>query len=72
LLWRLSTVLFGGKNLIFLFGFIFTNCFPHCFEESTEEMARDSQSAVKFVNHPTPKIDVVKFDDKNNIWDVEV
>jgi len=39
-----------------------------------EEMARDSQSTVKLANPHLMKIDVVKFDDKNNfeMWRCEV
>ena len=51
----------------FLFEFIFTNHFLHCFEESTEEMTEVSQSSVKSVSHLPTKIDVVKFDDTNNL-----
>jgi len=37
-------------------------------------MAGDSQSAVKYVNHHSTKIDVVKFDNTNNfgMWRCEV
>ena len=38
----------------------------HCFEEYIEEMVGVSQSMVKSVNPHLMKIDVIKFDDKNN------
>ena len=46
----------------------------HCFEESIEKMAGDCTSSVKSVNPHPLRIDVVKFDGKNNfgIWRCEV
>jgi len=46
----------------------------HCFEESVEKMPGDSTSTVKSVNPHPLKIDVVKFDGKNNfgMWRCEV
>jgi len=49
-----------------LFECVFTNCFLLYYEESTEEMAGDSQSSVKFMSHLLTKIYVVKFDGMNN------
>ena len=42
------------------------------FEESIEKMARDNTFMVKFVNPHPLRIDVVKFDGKNNfgMWRV--
>ena len=50
------------------------NHFLHHVEEYIEKMAGDSQSIVKFMNPYPLKIDVVKFDDKNNfeIWKCDV
>ena len=53
--------------------FYLTPFFSHCFEESVEKMAGESTSSVKSMN-PYPRIDVVKFDSKNNfdMWRCEV
>jgi len=46
----------------------------HCFEESVEKVAGDGTSTVKSVNPHPLRIDVVKFDGKNNfgMWRCEV
>ena len=48
--------------------------FSALFEESIKKMAGDSTSTVKFMNTHPLKIDVVKFDGKNNfgMWRCEV
>ena len=48
--------------------------FPHCFEESVEKMAGEGISSKKFMNSHPLRIDVVKFDDKNNfgMWRCEM
>ena len=48
--------------------------FSALFEESVEKMVGDSTSMVKSVNPHPLRIDVVKFDDKNNfaMWRCEV
>jgi len=48
--------------------------FSTLFEESIEKMTEDSISTVKFINPHPLRIDVVKFNDKNNfgIWRCEV
>ena len=40
--------------------------FSHCLEESIEEVTRDGTYTVKSMNPHPLKIDVVKFDGKNN------
>ena len=51
-----------------------SSLFLHYFEESVEKMAGESTSTVKSVNPHPLRIDVVKFDDKNNfdMWRCEV
>ena len=46
----------------------------HCFKGTIGKMAGDSTSTVKFTNSHPLKIDVVKFDGKNNfcMWRCEV
>ena len=46
----------------------------HCFERTIKKMVADSTSMVKFMNPHPLKIDVVKFDGKNNfsMWRCEV
>jgi len=48
--------------------------FSHCFKGTIEKMAEDSTSVMKSMNPHPLKIDVVKFDGKNNFgkWRCEV
>ena len=64
---NLSTVSFGGNKIdLYLFRFVFTNCFCIALLNLLEEMAGNSQTTVKTVNIHQSKIDVVKFDNMNN------
>ena len=51
-----------------------TVCFSHYFEESVEKMAEGSTSSGKSVNPHPLRVDVVKFNGKNNfgMWRCEV
>ena len=62
-----STVLFRGKDMIFIYlDLIFTDCFYIILLDLLEEIAEKSQPAVHTVNSHPLKIDVVKVDSMNN------
>ena len=70
-----STILLGGKNLIFIYlGLLLLIVFCIVLLELLEEMIENSQYAVKSVNHHPTKIYVVKFDGTNNFdrWRCDV
>ena len=64
---NLSIVLFGDKDLIFIYSDLFSLIiFRIAFLDLLEEMVKNNQSAIKIMNSYPSKINIVKFDGTNN------